>query len=72
MKDIIKFGKSLEESVLLIKGICDKIRNWEKEQKDGYLPILLGTLAASILRDALSGSGVIKAGEWTIRAGQIF
>ena len=62
MKDIIKFGKSLEESVLLIKGICDKIRNWEKEQKDGYLPILLGPLAASILSNALSGSGVIKAG----------
>ena len=34
--------------------------------------MLLGTLAASILRNALSGQGIIRAGDGTIRAGQNF
>ena len=34
--------------------------------------MLLGTLAASILRNALAGQGVIRAGEGTNRAGEIF
>ena len=42
----------------------------KKEQKDGFLPILLGTLAASLIECALSGRGVIRAGVRTIKAGQ--
>ena len=34
--------------------------------------MLLGTLAASILGNALSGRGVIRASEGVIRAGQHF
>ena len=34
--------------------------------------MLLGTLAVSILRNALSGQGVIRAGEGKPRAGQNF
>ena len=72
MEDIMKTVKSLKESRLLIKGIIETIKNEAKEQKDGFLPMLLGTLAAGILRNALSGKGVIKAGERVIRAGQNF
>ena len=53
----MKIFKSLEESRLLIKGISDTIKNEAKEQKRGFLPMLLGTLAASMLGSALTGRG---------------
>ena len=43
-----------------------------KEQKGGFLSILLGTLAASMLGSALTGRGVIRAGKDAIRAGENF
>ena len=70
MEDIIKLVKLLEQSRLLLKGISEKIKNEAKEQKGGFLSMLLGTLAASIWGSALSGRGVIRAGEGTIRAGE--
>ena len=72
IKDIMKMFKSLEESELLIKGISETIKNEAKEQKGGILPVILVTLAASILRNALTRKGIIRAGEGTIRAGQDF
>ena len=72
MKDIIKKVKSLEEPGLLIKGISEKIKNEAKEQKCGFLAMILGTLAASLLGSALIGRGVIRAGEGVIRADQNF
>ena len=72
MEDIMKIVKLLEESGLLIKGISETIKNEAKEQKGGFLPMLLGTLAASMLGSALTGRGVIRAGEGTIRAGETF
>ena len=72
MEDIMKIVKSLEESGLLIKGMSETIKNEIKVQKGGFLPILLGTLATSILGNALTGKRVIGAGEGVIRAGQKF
>ena len=70
---IFKIVKSLEESSLFIKGSSEIIKNEAKEQKGTPLPILLGTLTASLLGRALTGQGVvIRAGEGTIRAGQNF
>ena len=63
MGDIMNIVKSLEESGLLVKGISETIRNETKEQKGGFLPKLLGTLAAILLGAALTGKGVIRAGE---------
>ena len=40
MSDIMKIVKSLEESGLLIKGVSQKIKTEEKEQKWGFLRIL--------------------------------
>ena len=68
----MKIVKSRERSGLLIKEINETIKNEEKEQKGRFLPVLLGTLAARILGSALSGRGVIGAGEETIRAGENF
>ena len=70
MEDIKKIVKSLEESGLLLKGISEIIKNETKEQKGGFLPMLLGTLAASVLGSALTGRGVIRTGEGTIKAGK--
>ena len=33
MNDIVKIVKSLEESILLIKGVSETIKNEAKEQK---------------------------------------
>ena len=61
MEDVMKIVKSLEESGLLIKGISETIKTKAKEQKGGFLGMLLGTLTATILGDVLSGKGVIEA-----------
>ena len=53
MEDIMKIVKSLEESELLIKGISETIKNEAKEQKGGFLPMLLGIFEASLLGNLL-------------------
>ena len=74
MNDILKIVKSLEDSGVLLKGVSEKIQNEAKEQGEGVLSMLLGTLRASLLGDilskGLSGKGVIRAGEGIIRAGE--
>ena len=71
--DILKIVKSLENSGVLLKGVGETIQNEAKEQRGGFLSMLLGTLGASLLGDVLSkglsGKGVIRAGEGAIRAG---
>ena len=73
MDDILKIVKSLEDSGVLLKGVSETIQHEAKEQRGGFLSMLLGTSGASlcgdILSKGLSGKGVIRAGEGTIRAG---
>ena len=66
----MKIIKSLEESGLLIKGVSKTIKYEAKEQKGGFLRILLGTLGASLLRNLLTGKSTIRAGKGKIRAGE--
>ena len=40
----------------------------KKEQRGGFADMLLDTLGANFLRNVLSGKGVIKAANGTIRA----
>ena len=76
MDDILKIVKSLENSGVLLKGVSEAIQHEAKEQRGRLLGMLLGTLDASLLVDVLSkglsGKGVIRAGEGTIRAGYSF
>ena len=72
MNDIKKIVKSLEESVLLIKGVSQTIKNEVKEQKGGYTGMFLGTLGASLLGNLLTGKCTIRTGEVTIKTGQNF
>ena len=73
MGDILKIVKSIEDSGVLLKGVNETIQHEAKEQRGGFLSMLLGTLGASLLGDVLSkglsGKGVIRTGEGTIRAG---
>ena len=68
MNDTMKIVKSLEGSGLLITGISKTIKNEAKEQKGGFVGILLGTLSASLLGNLSTGKGLIRAGKGTIRA----
>ena len=72
MDDILKIVKSFENCGILLKGVSETIQHEAKEQRGGFLGMLLGTLGASLLGDVLSkglsGKGVIRAGEGTIRA----
>ena len=74
ISDIIKIVKSFEESGLIIKGVSETIQNKAKEQKGGFLSMLLRyyALSASLLENLLTGKRGIGAGEGTIRAGQDF
>ena len=65
LEDIIKIVKLLKESGLLIKRISETIKNEAKEQKSRFPLMLLGTLAASTLGNALAGKVKITAGEGT-------
>ena len=72
MNDIIKIVNSLEESSSLIKGVSETIKNEGKEQKGGFIGMLLGILVARLLGNLLTGKGTIKANEGFLRAGQDF
>ena len=74
MDDIMKIVKALEDSNILLKSVTKAIKNETKEQRGGFLSMLLSILGASLLGDLLtknlSGKGTVKAGEETIRAGE--
>ena len=54
MDDILKIIKSLEDSGVLLKGVSKAIQHEAKEQRGGFLSMLLGILGASLLGDILS------------------
>ena len=68
MDDIMKIVKFLKDLGLRIKGIGKTIKSDAKEQEGRFLDMLLGELAASLLRNILAsklkipGGGVIRTG----------
>ena len=72
MTDIMKIVKSLEKSDLLIKDLNKTIKNEKKEQKGGFLSMLLGTLGASLLANLLTGKVTIRASKSILRLGWDF
>ena len=44
MNDIMKIIQVLENSGILLKGVIETIKNETKEQKGGFLSMLLSTL----------------------------
>ena len=70
--DIIKIVKSHEDSGILLKEVTETVQNEIKEQKGGFLSILLCTLGASLLGNLLTekraiaksqGQGIYRAGK---------
>ena len=63
IEDLIKIVKSLEDSSLSLKGVTESVQNEIKEQKGGFLSMLLDTLGASLLGNLLTGKGAFHAGK---------
>ena len=67
MNDIMIIIEALENSGILLKGVSKTIENETKEQRRGFLSMLLGTLGASLLGNILTGrKGIVRAGEGSI------
>ena len=71
MNDIMKIIEALENSGILLKGVSKTVENENKEQRGGFLSMLLGTLGASLLGNLLTGGkGIVRVGDGTERAGE--
>ena len=71
MDDIMKIIEALENSGILLKRVTKTIENETKEQRGGFLSMLLGRLGASLLGNLLTGEkGIVRAGEGVVRAGE--
>ena len=70
MDDLIKIVKSLEDSGLILKGVTESVQNEVKEQKRGFLSMLLGTLGASLLGNLLTRKGAFHAGKAVNKKGK--
>ena len=70
MEDLIKIMKSLEDSGLLLNGVTESVKNEVKEQRGGFLSMLLGTLSASLLGNLLARKGINRAGQGIVRTGE--
>ena len=67
MNDIMKIIEALENSGILLKGVTKTIENETKEQRGGFLGMLLGALGASLLGNLLTaGKGIMRAGEGSV------
>ena len=63
MNYIMKILQALEGSNILLKRVTKTIKNkTKKNQKGGFLSMLLGTLGASLLGELLAGKGIVRAG----------
>ena len=60
-KGIMKIIEALENSGILLKGVSKTIENETKEQRGGFLSMLLGTLGASLLVNLLTRKGIMRA-----------
>ena len=75
IKDIIEIVQALEDPSILLKGVTKTIKNEAKEEKRGFLSMLLRTLGESSLGNLLSGKWIVRAatgnrkGKWIVRAG---
>ena len=62
MNDIMKIVQAPEDSNILLKGVTKTIKNETKEQKAGFLSMLLGTSGASLLGNLFTAKGIVRAG----------
>ena len=63
IEDIIKILKSLKDSGLILKRVTETVKNKVKEQKGGFLSMLLCILGAGLLENLLTGKGRNRPGK---------
>ena len=61
MNDIMKIVQALEDSNILPQAVTKTLKNETKEQKAGFLSMLLDTSGPSLLGHILAGKGIVKA-----------
>ena len=67
MNDIMKIIRALENSGILLKRVSKTIKNETKEQRGGFLSMLLGRLGASLLGNLLTGGKrIVRADEGSV------
>ena len=69
MEGIIKIIKALEDPGLLLKRGSETIQNEAREERGGFLSMLLDTLGASLLGNMSGVKGINRAEEGVIRPG---
>ena len=62
INDVMKIVQALKDCNIYLKGVTKTIENERKEQKGGFLSMLLGTLGASLLGNLLTVKGILIAG----------
>ena len=67
INDILKVVQALEDSNILLKGVTKAIKNERKEQKRGFLNMLLVILGVSLLGNLLARKGIVRAGSGHIK-----
>ena len=68
MNYILKITIALEDLNILLKGVSETIKNETKDQRGGFLSMLLATLGASLSGNLLSGKGTVRTGEGIVTA----
>ena len=58
----MKIAQTLEDSNIFPKEVTKAIKKETKEQKGGFLSMLLGTSGATLRGKLLAGKGIIRAG----------
>ena len=62
MNHIMKIVQVLEDPNILLKGVTKTIKKETKEQKGGFLSVLLGILGASLSGNLLARKEIVRAG----------
>ena len=70
MNDIIKIIQSLEDSVVLIDGITETIKDEIKKQEDGFVGTLLTPLVTLLMQQEVSSVVKVINGRGVRRAGR--
>ena len=62
MNGIMKIIQAPGDSNILRKVVTKKLKNKTREQRGGFLGILIGTLGSIFLGNLLSGERIVRAG----------
>ena len=62
MNDLMEVVQALEDSNISLKEVTKTMKNETKKQEGGYLGMLIGTLAFTLLGNILAGKGIVRAG----------